>query len=345
MDTLMLNVVEILPEAADTVTILLQRADQRPLEYQAGQFLTFLFKSHNTPSADQDPLSVRELRRSYSLSSTPGVDPLPAITVKRVTNGEISRYLLDHLRVGDQLTSLLPSGRFTLDNNPPLLFFIGAGSGMTPIFSLIKQALQNMPDTRVILLSQHNDHESVLFKRQLAELATKHTERFNWINLLSNKQGRLNNWWLEELLGKLLLNLPAPLFYLCGPPAFMRMAQFTLRVMGFKDSRIKKENFTVEYVPPPPLIDPTPRHITIRAGDRTYQYQSAWPSTILQAGLDQHIPLPYSCKGGRCSTCVAKCLSGQVKMSVNEVLTEKDLQEGLILTCVGYAQTDVELQY
>src|SRR5882672_7447975 len=102
-----LRVVEILPEAKDTATILLTREDGARLDYLAGQFLTFLLS-----------LNGRDLRRSYSLSSTPGVDPVPAITVKRVMNGEVSRYLLDHLQVGDILVSLQPSGRFTLEPSP-----------------------------------------------------------------------------------------------------------------------------------------------------------------------------------------------------------------------------------
>lgn len=372
MDTLILNVVGILPEAIDTATIFLERADGLPLDYQAGQFLTFLFDFHGRSA------SGRELRRSYSLSSAPGVDPIPSITVKRVTNGEASRYLLDHLRVGDQLRSLPPAGRFLLEKRPAatadamagmpgpggrVLFFIAAGSGVVPIFSLLKKALAEEPGTRIVLISQHHDDGSIPFFKKLEELERDNKKRFRWVNLRSAKDGRLNNWWLEELLGELLLEVPPggagkstasradmlpgyshPAFYLCGPPAFMRMAQFTLRVMGFTYSYIRKENFTVEFVPPPPLLtDPSPKKITIRAGGKTYQYEAAWPATILQAGLDRQIPLPYSCKGGRCSTCVARCINGKVKMSINEVLTEKDLQEGLVLTCVGYAETDVEL--
>jgi ring-1,2-phenylacetyl-CoA epoxidase subunit PaaE len=137
-----------------------------------------------------------------------------------------------------------------------------------------------------------------------------------------------------------------PVFYLCGPPAFMRMAQFTLRLLGFSDAQIKKENFTVEYVPPPPLLtDTTPKRVTILRNDSPLHFEAAWPDTILHAAERHHISLPYSCRGGRCSTCVAKCLSGKVKMSINEVLTEKDLQDGLVLTCVGYAETDITLSF
>ncbi len=370
MDKLVLIVKEIRQEAKDTATILLERKDGRRLEYQAGQFLTLLLVKD----------VGRELRRSYSFSSTPGIDRTPAITVKRVINGEVSRYLLDHLRVGDQLMSLPPAGRFVEGpgemGGPEAgkwLFFIAAGSGMAPVFSLLKEALAKKPASRVVLISQHRDEESILFKRAMDDLVRNFGQRFKWVSFLSrpegrlidpvNQMGRLNNWRLEELMGELLLSIPEKeqpnaLFYLCGPPAFMRMALFTLRVMGFADTQIRQEHFTVEYVPPPPLLtDNTPKKVTIhinrkqndreeeQTATRHFQFEVAWPSTILQAALNQGIPLPYSCKGGRCSSCVAICLSGKVKMSINEVLTENDLREGLVLTCVGYAETDVVLEY
>ncbi|HTI10124.1 MAG TPA: ferredoxin--NADP reductase [Puia sp.] len=369
MDLLVLKVIAIVPEAKDTATIYLARADGQELDYRSGQFLTFLL------------VAGRELRRSYSFSSTPGVDPVAAITVKRVINGEVSRYLLDHLRVGDEMASLPPSGRFVLEapaGQPRQLFFIAAGSGMAPVFSLLKEALVKEPASRVVLISQHHDEASILFKEPLEDLIQKYGDRLRWVNFLSSpedrkilwkvgmpadarhREGRLNNWLLEELLGELLVSgemkeagrEAGALFYLCGPPAFMRMAQFTLRVMGFDHERIKQEHFTVEYVPPPPLLtDTTPKKITIlsgsqkaSAGGSSLQFETAWPNTILQAALSQGVSLPYSCRGGRCSTCVARCISGKVKMSINEVLTEKDLLEGLVLTCVGYAETDVILE-
>lgn len=381
MDTRKLKVVTILPEAKDTNTIFLETADGRPLEYQAGQFLTFLLHFQG-----------KELRRSYSLSSVPGVDRIPSITVKRVENGAASRYLLDHLKVGDELEALPPAGRFVLTGmgpeeheatNPATpdkrhigmsavssgreIFFIAAGSGMAPVFPLLQMALMAGKAGRVVLISQHRDEASILFREQLEQLVAKYGGRFRWVNLLSQGQAtvgiqaaainaRLNNWLLEDLLGKLLMeggtgspDVGCPLFYLCGPAAFMRMAQFTIRSMGFRDLQIRKEIFTVEYVPPPPLLaDTTPKKVIIHpkgSEGAIIEFETTWPKTILQAALDNHIQLPYSCKGGRCSTCTARCLSGKVKMSINEVLTEKDLLDGLVLTCVGYAETEVELAY
>lgn len=115
--------------------------------------------------------------------------------------------------------------------------------------------------------------------------------------------------------------------------------------MGFKDEQIRKENFVADAIPPPPLItDRSAREITLKWNKKIFHFQVRYPDTILQAALNNYIQLPYSCRGGRCSTCFVKCTTGKVKMSINEVLSEKDLQDGLILTCVGYAETDLVLE-
>jgi len=329
MTTIDLEVVSIRPEATEMMTMVLRRRDGKPLEYKAGQFLTLLFS-----------FGGRELRRSYSFSSTPGVDALPSITVKRVPNGEVSRLLIGRMQVGDVLQSLPPAGKFLLEEGVGgTVVFLAAGSGMVPVFSLIKAAVAG---TRLVLITQNRDRESIPFRAELQRMAD--AGRLEWISLLSGVApvARLNNGLLQEMLTDIRGD---EYFYLCGPVGFMRMAVFTLRLLGVGDEQIRRENFTVEYVPPAPVLaDTGPKQVVVRAGDRQYSFTVAWPSTILQAALDRGIALPYSCKGGVCSTCVARCVKGRVKMSKNEVLTEKDLEAGLVLTCVGYAETDVELE-
>lgn len=338
MELWTLRVVAIRTEASGTRTISLRRADDLPFSYRAGQFLTLLFSSHG-----------HELRRSYSFCTTPDIDPLPAITVKRVPNGEISRFLLDHLRVGDLLESLPPAGRFFLETAAGTHFFLAAGSGLVPIFSLLKQALAAPDGARVILITQQHDRDSTPFYEALHGLSSQvDPARWQWIDLLTVRDGRLNNWGLEEWLFSLLPReaFDGARWYVCGPPAFMRMAQFTLRTLGIPEGHIKQEHFTVEHIPaPPPLFDRTPRQVMIHDGSGTHVFDVKWPDTILQAALNNGVPLPYSCRAGRCSTCVARLLKGSVKMSINEVLTDKDLGEGLVLTCVGHAETDVELRF
>jgi ring-1,2-phenylacetyl-CoA epoxidase subunit PaaE len=344
METWTLRVAAIHPEALDMKTILLERTDGSPLVYQAGQFLTLLFQFHG-----------HELRRSYSFSTAPGIDPIPAITVKRIPNGEISRYLLNRLQPGDTLTTLPPAGRFTLEaarpafpgGMPPKLVFIAAGSGLVPVFSLIKKAVTPEPPARLTLITQQHEPASTPFRKQLTQLQAAYGPvTFEWIDLLSVQNGRINNWWLERWLETTRSLNDNTRFYLCGPAAFMRMARFTLKTLGIADDAIRQEHFTVERrLPPPPLVDPAPRTITLVTAAGRQTFEAAWPDTILTAAERNGIRLPYSCRAGRCSTCTAHLLQGKIKMSTNEVLTEKDLQQGWTLTCVGYAETDVTLSF
>jgi ring-1,2-phenylacetyl-CoA epoxidase subunit PaaE len=328
MENWILRVAGIVEETADMKTIFLERRSGEPIQYQAGQFLTLLFTFRG-----------HELRRSYSFSTTPGVDAVPAITVKRVPNGEISRHMLDHLRVGDALTTLPPAGRFTIsDRDRRALVFIAAGGGLVPVFSLLKQLLRERPGAHPHLLTQQHNEASSPFRATLARMD------LNWTEMLTTRDGRLTkdklvDWVLAARLP------PATWFYLCAPSDFMRMVHITLRTMGFRDEAIRREHFTVGHIPPaPPVFDATPKTVTIRAAvDR--EFVVTWPDSILTAAIRQGVPLPYSCRAGRCSSCVALCRRGRVRMTNNEVLTDKDVARGLVLTCVGYAETDVELDY
>lgn len=343
MEPLQLKVLRRIPETKDAVTFELENTGPGPLHYEAGQFLTFLLQHHG-----------QELRRSYSIGTAPGLDTHLTITIKKKENGEISRFLLDTLQPGDLLTSLPPAGRFTMPDLPEkngTFLFIAAGSGIVPVFSLLRKVLKEAPAANTTLLYQNHDEENVIYHRQLQMLESQYP-KFRRFDLLSHPINhrtpaqRLNNDLLEKLLTRLQIPVTDTLVFTCGPQALMRMVHFTLKLIGFREEQLRKENFTIDFIPAPAFtMDPAPRRVLIRTGGRHYQLRVAYPQTILQAALDNRIALPFSCKGGRCSACVARCLQGTVKMSLNEVLTEKDLREGLVLTCVGYAQTDVTLQF
>ncbi len=344
MGKIIWKVVNIIKETKSTNTFVLKNETPRNINYQVGQFLTFLFNSKDG-----------EIRRSYSMSSSPGIDKLVSITVKRVPNGEISRHLINHVHINDTLISIQPAGRFTIDTNVKTqrqFIFISAGTGIVPVFSLIKKILKEEPLSRILLIDQNHDESEIIFRKQLEEKQRVFAPQFKWISLLSKLQPgtlipqKLNNFLLEKIMNEQVDREKQSLFYLCGPLSFMRMAQFTLKWMGFTEEQIKKENFTIEEVLPPPLImDKEPKEIVIHYNDQTFRIKAVSTRNILQAALNEHISLPYSCRSGICSTCIAKCMKGKVKMSNNEVLTEKDVASGWVLTCVGYAETDVELEF
>ena len=337
-DFLKLRIVRIVSETADTNSYFLESIEGQSIIYRAGQFLTLILL-HNG----------HEVRRSYSISSAP-YEPL-RLTIKRVQNGEISRYLHDTLQVGDVITSLQPAGRFTFDDNESGdVILIGAGSGITPLFSLLKEFLQTESNRRITLLCSNTNERSIIFNDELTELQQQFNSRFQLIHLLSSPsddwdglRGRLNNVLFERLLPKLIgTSDPNTLrFYICGPGDYMRMAQFTLVFTGFRLDQIRRENFVIEpiFLAPPPstAVD---RTVLLRFRGHEVEIQVPAYKSILQAALDEGVTLPYSCRGGRCSTCAARCLSGSVHMTINDVLTERDLSQGWVLTCTGYPESD-----
>lgn len=339
------RITKIIPETQETSTFVLEEGSGKKVFYKAGQFITFIFR-----------LNGFEVRRSYSMSSTPGVDDQLSITVKRVRNGQVSRYLLDHCRVGDMLTAIAPSGMFVLDEQISAqsdVFLLAAGSGIAPVYALLKDILHHKPGVSVHLVYQNHTKSGTVFRKELEQMAIQYAHRFTWLDFVSVSHSplhslrRLNNEKLENVISqKTGTDRSKARFFICGPMAFMRMCQFTILLMGFGEERIRKEFFVIDEPPPPPLIkDVQPRRVTVHAGDQRLAFTTGYPKTILQSALDQNIALPYSCRGGRCSACVAKCLKGEIKMSVNDVLTQSDLDRGLVLTCVGYAASDIELAF
>ena len=340
MDIITFRIEKIKLETPEAFTFYLKEVNDRVIQYKAGQFLTLLLN-----------INGKEVRRSYSLSSTPGIDKTLYFTVKRVANGEVSRYLCDHLKEGDLLQTLLPAGRFTINNyNEELYCFVAAGSGITPVYSLIKELLSHSLKSKILLISQNRNEETAIFRKQLLLLQDGYRERFSIIEIFSQPAShnlpsrRLNNTLFEQLI-KQHVKTSSVQFYTCGPALFMHMAEFTLKLLGYPNAIINKENFTVNAPPPPSfMIDPEPRKVTVFYKHHQYELQVKYPQSILQAALQHQVHLPYSCRGGRCSTCTVKLLSGKVKMTINDVLTEKDLEAGLVLTCVGYAETDVSIE-
>jgi ferredoxin-NADP reductase len=337
------RVTHIQAETATANSYFLEPTEGQSVTYRVGQFLTLLVPRHN-----------QLVRRSYSISSAPG-EPL-RLTIKRVENGEISRYLTDNLSVGDTIASLYPAGRFTLDaNKPGDLVLLGAGSGISPLISILKDVLRHQPNRQVTLLYSNTTESSIIFREELAQWQAMYPTRFRLIHLLSHptanyigRQGRLNNLLLESLLPELIgsSHRDTVQFFICGPGAYMRMVQFTLTVNGIDADRIRKENFVVESAVVESALAKLPadaaiaRTISLRFGGRNIELHVPGRKSILQAALDAGISLPYSCRGGRCSTCLAHCRSGLVYMTINDVLTERDLHEGWVLTCTGYPISD-----
>lgn len=337
-DLLQLRVDGIKWELPDTATFYLVKAVGYKPVYKAGQFITLVFDHHN-----------QEVRRSYSLSSSPDDDRL-AITVKRITNGEISRFLLTKVKVGDVLNVVEPAGVFTVkeyEANKDLVFF-AAGSGITPIFSQIKYVLNRPGKSKLHLIYSSQSKQTVLFNNELNELLTSYPERFTVTYLLSSEANRLTHIRVEQLVNEQLnFDKTKADFYICGPFTYMRMIKLTLMYMGIEATSIHKENFVLETVPVTgSQTNYPPKSIRINFEGEVHNLVAGENQSILQAALQNKIKLPYSCRSGICSACVAFCKTGKVEMAKNEVLTDEDIAKGWILTCTGHALTDdVEVEY
>jgi len=330
-----LRIKKIVEETEEAKSFILENLDERALHYQAGQFLTLLFEH----------ASGTEIRRSYSISSSPAFDKDLAITVKKIPNGEFSRKLVDHAKVGTILRSIGASGLFTLpdDTSSKRFCFMAAGSGITPIFSIIKTLLYQYPSTSILLIYSNTNQGSTIFFTALLALLEKFPNRFTIEFLFSDSlrifESRLTQSVIDILVDRYTLYANnSTLFYLCGPHAYMRMISIKLRADGIEAERIKKELFVVDkpsfksQEPP----DQEAHEVKLVLNNERHVIKVKYPLSILQSAKKQSIPIPYSCENGQCGACAALCTKGKVWMRNNEVLGDKALAEGYVLTCTGY---------
>ena len=328
-----LRIRKIIQETSDTKSFILETADGSNIKYEPGQFLTFVFSTATT-----------EDRRSYSISSVAFLGEPLRITVKRIDNGAFSRYLFDSCTEGSPLYTIGAFGFFVLPHNIieyRHLFFFAAGSGITPIFPLLKQALYNYPSLRVTLLYSNKGRSSTIFLNEIEELRGKFSAlRVHYF--FSDSPDLFRARLSKSNFSDFLASLKDPywkssLFYSCGPHGFMQMINITLIREGVMPANIKREIFDTQKTLRREFPSDQELHdVHIKYAGEEYSYPVQFPDTILHAAKQRGIHLPYSCEAGKCGTCAATCVQGTVWMSYNEVLTERELAEGRVLTCTGY---------
>jgi ferredoxin-NADP reductase len=336
-----LKVINLIEETKDAKTFVLQALNGWEPAYKPGQFITLVFQT-----------AYGEKRRSYSMSSSPVMDKELSITVKKLDNGEFSRFLLSSVKVGDVLESSGIGGLFVLPENSLIkqFFFIAAGSGIKPSLSLIKTILFTGTEL-VTLIYSNKSREEAIFYNALKNLQQQYPERFIIKFLFSNENGiyntRLSSWLLNHFIEEYLkVERKEAMFYVCGPFDYMLTVQITLLSL-FPASHVLKEDYSSlprKTIPKPPDTDL--HHVTIHIYDRQLSIQAQYPQSILDAAIDEKIQLPYSCKAGRCASCIATCTKGNVWMAYNEVLTDDEVAKGRILVCQSFAVGgDVEIRY
>lgn len=336
-----LTIKKIITEAPDFKTFVFEEGHN--IKYEPGQFLTLV----------HDP-GPNEVRRSYSIISSPVLNEPLAIGVKRIQNGFFSRLLVDRAQEGQTVYSTGAGGFFKLPPNIAdfnKIIFFAAGSGITPVLSLIKTALHSFPHIHVLLIYSNSSERTAAYYGQLVQLEIQFSERFHIHFLFSSSadllRARLNRDLFFEFLYTDNIDIDKTLFYTCGPVAYMRMVIYLLEEFGVDAKHIRKEDF-VPFNPNPKKNAPPDTgsyFATVRNGDEQFRFRVTYPDTILRAAKKENIMLPYSCENGRCGNCAVRCIKGTVWMSNNEVLTEADQEKGLTLTCVGHpVNGDVELE-
>lgn len=288
--------------------------------YQSGQFLGF-------------DVTVRgqTLRRCYSLSSAPGIDPHPVVTVKRVADGRVSNWFNDVPKVGDLLEVAPPAGRFVLSTDPAPLCLYAGGSGITPIISIMKTALRSWT-TPVHLFYANRDSNSVIFQAELERMLAEHPGRLSIRHHLDLRDGLTNEPELAAFMGDPI----GSRHYICGPGPFMTLVESVLLRKGVPHTDIHIERFTVsEDLTTAESVDTVPAEaeMTITLERQTRAIRSRPGETVLEAARRSGLQPPSTCESGICASCLAKVIEGKATMRHNEVLNVEELAEGLILTC------------
>ncbi len=340
-----LKVKEVVQETADTVSIHFWHPLNELIKYKPGQFLTVLLPQEND----------KKIRRSYSMSSSPYTDVSPAITVKKLPGGTASAFLADGLKEGDILEVMEPMGTFGIEPDADVsrtVVLVGAGSGITPLISIAKSILIVEPESQVILINANRRITDIIFRDQLDTLQQKYRSRFKVVHSLTmppadwpGESGRLTKTRLLKILETAdVPDYSQAVCFLCGPDLFMEEARQALTILGA--TQIFHESFTTLLKPAePPAADETSsqattRQITLHYEGQEYLLPVAPHQTILEAALERDIDLPYSCQAGMCTACLGRCLSGNVHLDEYDSLTEAEVKEGFILTCVAHPLSD-----
>ena len=338
-----LSVASVTPQTAlaSSFALTLPADLREQFRYTPGQFLLFKFV-----------IDGQEYKRAYSLSSSPEAGEPLTFTAKRIGNGVVSNYLNDHVAVGATLDVMPPSGTFfalAAAADTAAFFFLAGGSGITPIFSILKSLLAAPRAPRLRLLYANTNEDTIMFGRDLDALAAQHPNRFSMTLLLSKpgpawqgKRGRITPEIIQALTHDLAPgSLAASAFYVCGPSPFMEVAEHALLALGVGSHQLHAEKFVslsadsavleVGNEPADPAL--TRSRVTVTLDGQPQQVECAENQTLLAALLAAGIPAPYSCREGFCSTCKATLVKGRVRMAHHDALTDLDVLAGTVLTC------------
>lgn len=342
-----LKVKEVKKETPDCVSVVFEI----PLELKND----FTFEQGQNITIKKE-IDGEEIRRSYSICSAVFENEL-RVAIKKVDGGKFSSFANLELAAGDKLDILPPTGKFNTklnaDNAKQYIAF-AAGSGITPVISIIKTTLHTEPKSSFTLVYGNRGRSSIIFFEELEGLKNKYLSRFNFINVLSRERtdapvnsGRINSEKLNEL-NKLVDYSNADEFFICGPEEMIFCVKDFLDALGINKKKIHFELFTtpgqakIKSQKSKTETDNRPKsEITVKLDGRSFGFELGFDNdSILDAALKQGADLPFACKGGVCCTCKAKLLEGEVEMDVNWGLEQEEVEQGYILTCQSHPKTE-----
>lgn len=356
-----LTISEIRRETKDSVCLSFDIPDEHKEKFRfiQGQYLTLQSKIEN-PERGSD----EEIRRSYSICS--GIDDEQLqVGIKQVDGGLFSSYANQHLKIGDSLDVATPQGNFHTKLDPKQskrYMCICAGSGITPILSIVKSVLSTEPNSHVTLLYGNKNSNTVMFKQELSHIKNRYMRRFQWLNILSTEQqdaevlfGRLDNKKGGELQAKKLIDIPSTdEFFLCGPESMISAVSKGLRASGIDESNIHYELFFSSAEDAEAVVQKHHERaekyhgensvVSVKVSGRTISFDlSKDGENILDAAMNNGADLPFSCKGGVCATCKARVIEGEVDMDINHSLSAQEIEDGMVLSCQAHPTSDTLL--
>lgn len=330
------HIQEIKPETANAVSVVFKIPENLKADFKftSGQYITL-----------QKTIQGAEIRRAYSICSTPQSGEI-RVAIKAVENGAFSVFATSDLKVGDEIEITVPEGRFLLspEKNKNYVAF-AAGSGITPILSMVKNVLENEPNATFTLIYGNKTVADTIFYDELLNLNKKY-DNFNLEFVCSRERqenmlfGRIDTAFTNFFIKNKYKNISFDAAYLCGPEEMIDLVSETLKNAGFTSENIHFELFTtsVDEEAVAELKEGT-TEITVLLDDEESTFVMTQTDNILAASLRNDLDPPYSCQGGVCSSCLAKITDGKAVMVKNSILTDSEVEAGYILTCQAHPTT------
>jgi ring-1,2-phenylacetyl-CoA epoxidase subunit PaaE len=331
------HIQEIKQETADAVSLLFNIPENLKADFKftAGQYITL-----------QKEINGEEVRRAYSICSTPESGEI-RVAIKAVENGKFSVYATSELKVGDEIEITVPEGRFLLtpEENKNYIAF-AAGSGITPILSMVKSVLEGETASTFTLVYGNKTVADTMFHNELNSLKELFPDRFKLHSIYTREdvknglRGRIDKSVTNYIVKNMYKETSFDIAFLCGPEEMINIASAALKAANFSSENIRFELFTasIDEEAASEIKEGT-TEITILLDDEETTFTMSQSDDILAASLRNNLDPPYSCQGGVCSSCLGKVTEGHAVMVKNSILTDGEVSEGLILTCQAHPTT------